>query len=271
VPGARHEDLVGRADDAKAEQDMRDRIAFSDWMSIQISLLRKLGFQVARGFFAAGLTMVGTLAYTAWLNELGAITHSARTLDIDLARRQPLKLAAPTSFLQTLEATQLPFCQVPGLPSATPSTSVKPLGVEGLRVDLLAPGSPFGKIVQIPEWAWFAQTVPYYDYLLEDSQPAAFLAGGHCIPVNLPHPGRMVWHKLYSSIRRTGFPEKAVKDRIQAVTLAAALVEYDASALKQSLEVAPPEIRSAAATLGKTVAAALKAHPEAADVFSVCL
>ena len=85
--------------------------AFAEWASAQVSALRKLGFQVAdkatarvlvelhnRQAFGAGLVLTGTLACMAWLNELGSIAVTARTLDIDLARRQQLKLGAPLPF-----------------------------------------------------------------------------------------------------------------------------------------------------------------------------
>lgn len=108
---------------------MRERIEFHGWVARQVSFLRKLGFQIAdkltarvlvelhnRRLLSPGLALVGTLGYMAWLNELGAIAASARTLDVDLARRQALKLATPLSFLQTVQATSLPFAAVPGLP-----------------------------------------------------------------------------------------------------------------------------------------------------------
>jgi hypothetical protein len=188
--------------------------------------LHKLGFQVAdkstarvlvelhnRRAFEAGLVLVGTLGYMAWLNELGAIAVSLRTLDIDLARRQQLKLGAPLPFMATMHATGLPFSAVPGLPSTAPSTSIKPPGVQGLPIDVLAPGKKLGTTVNVPKLEWSAQAIPYYDYLLNTPEPAAMLAGGHCIPVRLPQAGRFVWHKLYSSTQRKGFPEKAAKDQ----------------------------------------------------------
>jgi hypothetical protein len=75
-----------------------------------------------------------------------------------------------------------------------------------------------GQIIQVPELEWHAQAVPGYDYMLEDSQKAVMLAGGHCIPITLPQPDRMVWHKLYASTQRTRSAAKAEKDLIQAVT-----------------------------------------------------
>jgi hypothetical protein len=108
-------------------------MAHHDWVAHQVSLLRKLGFQVAdkpvarvlvelhnRQAFEAGLTLVGTLAYMAWLNELGGVAISARTQDVDLARGKRLKLAAPLHFLETMQSTGLPFVAVPGMPSNTP-------------------------------------------------------------------------------------------------------------------------------------------------------
>jgi hypothetical protein len=283
IPGTRQEDLVCRGDDKGARTGMQQRIEFAAWMETQVVLLRKLGFQVAdkrtarvlvelhnRGLFSAGLTLVGTLAYMAWLNELGAVAVTARTQDLDLARRQPLKLAIP-SFLETIAATKMPFGKVPGMPSRAPSTSVKLPGVEGLRVDLLAPGKTLGALVKVPELDWFAQAIPHYDYLLSDPLPAAMLAGGHCIPVKLPQPARMVWHKLYSSTERKGFPEKATKDRMQAMTLAAALMEHDSGALNLAFDEAPGKIRLRAATLKKAIAAGLDAHPETAESILTCL
>ena len=75
---------------------------------------------------------------------------------------------------------------------------------------------------------------------------AALLAGGHCIPVNLPAPERIAWHKLYASASRAGFPEKAQKDLFQAATLAAVLVEQDDCVLADALEGAPKAIVAAA-------------------------
>jgi hypothetical protein len=89
----------------------------------------------------AGLTIVGTLCYTAWLNELGAKAVSARTQDIDLAARQSLKLAAPQSFLDAMQATRLGFVPIPGMPSQAPPTPVK-LALHGIEWVILGVFSP---------------------------------------------------------------------------------------------------------------------------------
>jgi hypothetical protein len=280
VPNTQAEELVGSADDEPAYRTMRERIEFSSWVSKQVANLRQLQFQVAeknvasvlaelynREIFKAGLVVVGTLAYMSWLNELGAISVAVRTQDIDLARRQHLKLGAPVSFLSSVQATHLPFTSIPGLPSHEPATSVKLPGREGLRVDVLAPGPVLGATIQVPELDWHAQTVPYYDYLLEDSRQAAILAGGHCIPVALPNIDRMIWHKLYSSTKRTHEPEKAEKDLIQAVTLAAIIVEQNGVILSDSFQQAPKALRAATMARLPRIHALLAQHPEAQNAF----
>ncbi len=284
VPGKQSEELVCKDGDAKALQSMRDRMAFAEWSSSQVSALRKLGFQVAdkttarvlvelhnQGAFEAGLVLVGTLGYVAWLNELGAIAISARTLDIDLARRQQLKLASSLSFLATMQATGLPFSAVPGLSSSAHSISVKLPGVQALRVDVLAPGKRLGTVIRVPELAWAAQAVPYYDYLLDAPEPGAMLAGGHCIPVRLPQAARLVWHKLYSSTQRRGFPEKAEKDRQQALVLAAALLEHDPRALELAFSEAPISMAKAIKPLNRILSKRLDIPLELNRVLSACL
>ena len=258
VPRKQSETLVCKDGDTAALEEMKARMEFSGWASDQVSALRKLGFQVAdkavarvlvelhnQGAFEAGLVLVGTLGYMAWLNELGVMAVASRTQDIDLARRQPLKLATPLPFMHTMHATELPFFAVPGLPSSKPSTSVKLPGVDGLRIDMLVHGKTLGAIVRVPELQWAAQSIPFYDYLLAAPERAAMLAGAQCVPVRLPQAARMVWHKLYSSARRRGFPEKAAKDRSQALTLAAALASDDAHALKKAAKAAPDDLLKA--------------------------
>ena len=284
APGKQSEALVCKDGDAGTLQAMREQIAFSEWVSTQVSNLRKLGFQVAdksvarvlvelhnRGTFEAGMVLVGTLGYMAWLNELGATAVSARTLDIDLARRRQLKLATPISFLTTMQATGLPFASVPGLPAKKLSTSIKLPGVQGLRVDVLAPGNTLGAVVRVPELDWAAQSIPYYDYLLKSPEPGAMLAGGHCIPVRLPQAARLVWHKLFSSTGRHGFPEKVAKDRRQALVLAAVLSEVDPQALKRAFKEAPRAMTNAIRPLQGRLVKDLDAHVSAQEVLQACL
>lgn len=238
IPGKQAEDFVGAAGDDEAQKAMQDRIAYAAWTVAQVKNLRKLNYQVAdkgvasvlvelhnRKLFEAGLVVVGTLAYMCWLNEYGAMATAARTLDVDLARLQRLKLATPESFLASLQATRLPFVSVP------------------------------------------AQAIPHYGYMLDDSQKGAMLAGGHCIPIMLPRTERMIWHKLYASTQRTGAPDKAEKDIVQAVTLAAVLVDQDGASLSDSFRDAPTALQSAALSRLPRITPLLGAHPETLDAF----
>jgi hypothetical protein len=280
LPRKRSEKFVGAVSDDGAYKAIRERIAYSEWAVKQVSALSKLGYQVAdkgvasvlvelhnRQMFKGGLVVVGTLAYMTWLNEYGAMATAARTQDIDLARRQTLKLAATISFLSSIRATQLPFARVPGMPSHEPSTSVKLPGADGLRVDILAPGPVLGKIVSVPELQWHAQAIPYYDYLLKGSRTAAMLAGGHCIPIMLPEVTRMIWHKLYTSTRRREEPTKAEKDLVQAVTLAAILVEQGSVSLRESFRRAPRTLRTSALSRLPRIERLLAEHRQALDAF----
>jgi hypothetical protein len=186
---------------------------------------------------------------------------------VQLARRQALKLATTVSFLAAMHATQLPFVLIPGLPSKNPSTSVKLPGAEGWRVEILAPGPILGEIVALPELDWHAQTVPFYDYLLEGSRAAAALAGGHCIPILLPDAARIIWHNLYSSTRRRNDPAKAERDLVQAATLAAILIEQESLLLRESYREAPRELRNAAHSRLPRLEKLLVEHPLARDEF----
>ncbi len=47
TPGKQAEEFVGPEDDVDAYKSMSDRIAYSEWMTRQVSNLRKLGYQVA--------------------------------------------------------------------------------------------------------------------------------------------------------------------------------------------------------------------------------
>lgn len=284
VAGKEVEDFVCRQDDDAARQAMQQRIDAAVWMQSQVRQLRTLGMQVAdkdaarllvelhnRRLFAGGLVLVGTMAYASLLNDLGAVATAARTQDIDLARRRALKLAAPVPFLETVQATLLEFFPVPGLGPGAPSTSVKRPGAEGLRIDVLVPGEDIGGIQPVPELAWHAQTVPFFDYLLEAPRAGAVLAGGHCIPAHLPDPARFVWHKLYSSTRRHADTAKARKDLQQAAVLAAVLADLVDGALEEAATAAPPDVLQAAQTRLAMLQQLLAGHPAAADAITAVL
>lgn len=271
-PGRQREELVCAEADTQVLAGMQARIEQASWVSSQVSVLRKLGFQVAdrlagrvlvelhnRQMFESGMVLVGTLGWMAIMNELGASAVSARTLDVDLAVSS-VKIAIPGRFLESMRATGLPFTAVPGLKRSEAATSVKLPGSQGLRVDLLTHGPRLGEPVLIPAFEWAAQAVPFYDYLLDGPEPGVVLAGSHCIPVRLPQPARFVWHKLYSSTQRRGFAEKAEKDRRQALVLAAVLAEAESDLLERALRAAPQRMRAALAPVARRLIPVAAGH-----------
>ena len=283
VPGRQSEELVAKEAGTGLEA-MRERMAMAEWVATQVSHLRKLGFQVAdkavarvlvqlhnEGAFEAGLVLVGTLGYMAILNEIGVRSVTARTMDIDLARGHPLKLTTGKPWLDTLRATGLPFTAVPGMPGMRSPTAAKLPGADGVRVDLLSPGATPGKPVAIPELSWHAQGLPYYDYLLEDPERGAMLAGGHCIPVRLPRAARFAVHKLFSAAVRRGSPEKAEKDRRQALTLMAALAADEPEALSDAFRSAPRAMVAKIKPRRDALVKALESYPEARDIVTRAL
>ena len=278
------ETLVCKEADDDALADARAELDLAKWTSAQVRNLRKLDFQVAdkgvsgvlvdlynKGLLTAGLNVVGTLCFMAWLNELGARAVAARTQDIVLAARQRLRLAAPLSFLEAVQGTRLGFVPVPGMPHSVAPSSVKRNGRDGLRVDVLAHGPTLGATVPLPDLMWHAQTVPYFNYLLTRPRHAAILAGGQCIPVWLPEPVRFVWHKLYSSASRRSFPEKADKDLLQAATLAAVLVEQHDEPLADALTDVPVAMKVALVKRLPALRRRLHGHPQTRQAFELAL
>jgi hypothetical protein len=271
-------DFVCKEGDEEAYEAMRLRMQAAEWNQEQVRSLRTLGMQVAdkdvarvlvelhnRDLFGAGLLVVGTLAFMAWLNELGVKAAVSRTQDIDLARRQKLKLAAPVSFMEAMASTQLGFSAIPGLSPKEPPTSVKRKGQEGLRVDVLTPGRELGKVIEISELDWHAQAVPHFDYVLISPRRVAMLCGGHCVPVSAPAPERLAWHKLYVSTRRLHDSAKATKDLRQAATLMAVLVERDNLNLVATTAELPKEILRAARQRLPSLRTLMAPHAHALD------
>jgi hypothetical protein len=97
------------------------------------------------------------------------------------------------------------------------------------------------------------------------------LAGGHCIPVRLPQAARLVWHKLYSSTNRHGFPEKAAKDLRQALVLAAVLAQTDPEALTLAYREAPAAMANKVRPLQAKLAKELNSHAAVQEILCECL
>jgi hypothetical protein len=239
---------------ARAEIDLAKALASGS------STLRVLGYQrierkpaaalaalFNRGLVHVGLALVGSHAYGALLNECGVIAPGYRTLDIDLARAQPLAIALPTAldFRKILNESGLEFVAVPGMPSHRPSVSFKLPGAEALAVDLLVPGKNLGETVPVSELGAHAQAIPLLDFLIDDLVDSVVLSPNQVVPVKLPSPERFVLHKLYSSQSRKAHRDKIRKDLEQAAVLAAVLEEDTPGRLSNAFRKFPASGRTA--------------------------
>jgi len=217
-----------------------------------------------RGLIQAGLTLVGSHAYGALLNECGVLAAGYRTQDIDVARSQPLSLALPEglTFHQLLKESGLQFVPVPGLPSHQPSASFKLPGAEALAVDLLIPGSRTGQVVAVKELGAYAQAIPLLDFLIRDPLEGVMLSPNQVIPMKLPAPQRFVLHKLFSSQSRITDRAKVGKDLDQAATLAAVLEEDTPGMLRDCFREMPTAGKEKARRGARAAARRLeKIHP----------
>jgi hypothetical protein len=277
-PSQPTEKWVCREEDRTDHARMSERIEAARWVEQRVSTLRKLGFQVAtkdaacvlvemhnKGLLAAGLVVMGTHAFMAWLNEFGTRAVASSTQDLHQAKRKPLTLAMAVPLPETLTATELECFEIPGLRPGEPATSAKRAGKDGLRVELLTSSPKLGRSAPGAGLKWHAKTVRHFDYLLHKPQQAAILAGSHCIPVQLPDAPRMAWHKLHSSTDHTRDRAKAERDLWQAAVLLAALVERDSADIGASLAVAPGEVQQAVHRRWPVLRELLAAHPQAQE------
>jgi hypothetical protein len=161
-----------------------------------------------------------------------------------------------------LDSLEMGFFPVPGLSPRQPSTSFKVRG-RALRVDVLTPqtGSRTGP-VSIARFRTAAQPLPHLDYLIEEPQQAALVAGSGIL-VNVPPPARFALHKLVVSRSRAVTEQaKSGKDLDQAAQLIEILAEDRPGDLALAWE--PLANRKSFLTSARIGRDALrKRHPEA--------
>jgi len=180
--------------------------------------------------FRLGGVLVGTHAFIALGNLLGVrwAGGGVRTEDIDIAGERNLEIAVPplkADVPKVLESLEMGFFPVPGLSPRQQSTSFKVRG-RALRVDVLTPqtGSRTNP-VPIARFQTAAQPLPYLDYLIEEPQQAALVAGSGIL-VNVPSPARFALHKLVVSRSRAATQQaKSGKDLDQAAQIIEILAE----------------------------------------------
>ncbi|MBX3028299.1 hypothetical protein KF840_25695 [bacterium] len=180
--------------------------------------------------FRLGGVLVGTQAFIALGTLLGVRWSGAgvRTEDIDIAGEPALAVAMPAltaDVPRVLESLEMGFFPVPGLSPRQPSTSFKVRG-RALRVDVLTPqrGGRTAPI-PLPRFHAAAQPLPHLDFLIEQPQQAALVAGSGIL-VNVPTPARFALHKLAVACSRSAaWQTKRGKDLDQAARLIGVLAE----------------------------------------------
>ncbi len=216
------------------------------------------------GVFRAGGVVVGSHAYGILLNELGVRAAAYGTEDVDIARRAPLRLPTKTSFDVMLADAKLGLLPVPQLDRKKPSTSYKPAGADRFRVDLLVPTSGSSvKVLEAKDLGVFATALPHFQYVLEDPLEAIVIGRSSVVPVNVPRPERLGWHKLLVSELRAETNDKRTKDVAQATVLLALTAERDEDATRDALRALAPAPRAKAKKAARAVLERLEGTPHA--------
>jgi hypothetical protein len=153
--GRRQEAYLGTNDDqgviARLES-LRKRIEEANATVARVRVLARAGFATVdrktyatlaslhnHGLFRAGAVLIGSHAFGALLNALGARTVPYATEDLDIARSDALAVAGIPAFIDMLRERGIEFLEVPALNRRQPPTSFKEGGRSRLKVDLLAP------------------------------------------------------------------------------------------------------------------------------------
>jgi hypothetical protein len=185
-----------------------------------------------RGLSRAGLTLVGSHAYGALLNELGVLAPRYKTEDVEIIQALAVGLPGGVTFRQLAEEPSLPFAPALGMPS-------------------------------LKELAAYAQAVPFLDFLIKEPIDSVVLSPNQIIPIKLPSPERFLIHKLFSSQSRRTDRDKVRKDLEQAAVLAAALEKEMPGRLGEAFRRMPPAGRDKVKRGARAAAKNLEAvHPE---------
>jgi hypothetical protein len=259
--------LAGPVGDAAADaraKELGQRISEVNAALKNVRLLAREGFKLVdaktfatlaalrnRQLFEAGALLVGSHAYGALLNQLGARAAQYATQDLE---------------------SGIAFAEIPQLDKRKPSTSFKEAGNSFFQVDLLAP-SATGDIgaVRVPELKAHATALPYLKYLLMESQQSLILAREGCCMVRVPTPERFGIHKLLVSQLRKQRSEKAAMDISQASVLIAVLAERHPGALEAAAKALPLSARKHAKAARPLARAQLHSHPRAIEVLDTIL
>lgn len=219
--------LVERATAGKSETPValaRSAIALGNQgvLATHFRIIRRLA---EYGFFRAGGVLVGTHAFLAHGNLLGARwLEGARTQDIDFAHAgKNVSIALPASIevdargaIDSLTMGLLPSSALDGGPGVSFLSPKAP----DLRLDFLTTRSRDDRPVRLAQLNVSAQPLRFMEYLLEHPVQAALLGQLGTVVVNVPAPARYGLHKLIVAANRdTKYRTKANKDLLQAAAL----------------------------------------------------
>jgi hypothetical protein len=271
--GKKRAEYIGPAGEVRAEtraQSMRDAVELASTLVKEARALARDGYTrvdprtsavlaalANRDVFRGGAVLVGSHAHGVLLNELGARGPNFRTQDVDIARGSPLavKLSPNESFESILAESFVPLLPVPGFGRDQPSTSFKTRGADPFRVDLVMPARGASVTTfAVPELRAHAAALPYLAYLLRAPLAAVVLGRESVVPVNVPRPEVLAWHKALVSQLRGDTRDKRTKDIEQASVLFAILAEDEPDALVSAFEDLPRSARTATrAGVGRAV------------------
>ncbi|MBS0365669.1 MAG: hypothetical protein JSR67_07600 [Proteobacteria bacterium] len=277
--GRRHETYLGTTDDPAAIARvgaLRDRIESANATIARVRILARAGFASVdrktfstlaslhnHGLFRAGALLIGSHAFGALLNAMGARAVPYATEDVDIARREQLVLPGIPAFLDMLRETGIRFFEVPSLNRRGHSTSYAEPGGSRLKVDLLVPSPDESyPTIAVPELKAHAQGLPYLRYLLGNSMEVPILSPHGVVRVRVPVAERYAIHKLIVSQLRSRSTSKPAKDLRQAATLVEAVVERFPGAVEDALASVP---RSALRHLRRALAALAHHLPTSAE------
>lgn len=219
------------------------------------------------GFFRAGGVLIGTHAFQALGNQLGARwANPQTTLDVDFAHAgRNVELALPADVklsvhdaLTSLELGLLPLQELSGTLGAHYRNPRDP----ELRVDFLTAMTRDGKPVTVESLGLVLEPLKFMDYLLEGTTQTAILSRDGACLVNVPAPARLAVHKLIVSAERKGSNRaKAVKDLEQAAALSEWCLFNDARAFREAWMDAIDRGRGWGARAKQGRLAMLERHP----------
>lgn len=289
--GKKAADYIGPEQDEAAlarAVEIRERIGLTNGLLEDATLLVQNGYVrveprtnailaalANNGLFRAGALLVGSHAYGALLNELGARAAATGTEDVDVARGRRLALSGDAkSFEEMLRDSRVPLHPVPQLDRKLPPTSYKPPGRDRLRVDLLMPtDGDRVKVLSAPELDAHATALPWLRYITDEAMPGVVIGRSSMVAVNLPRPERLAWHKMLISQIRYETSEKAPKDIEQAATLVAILAEAAPESVESALAAVPRNARVKTKQGAQRVLARLRTtkHQQAVDLLAELL